>query len=119
MTDTKQVCLHYLGGTCKYGEKCIKAHIHSSPEILIEMEKKGTIICNFYPNCVYTSSECKRLHVNARNGGDINDLCMYFFKIVEFNTNNKDKLDQINRIRKLIKHDLDFLKDTYNCLNNL
>ena len=116
MTEVKQICVHYLNNSCRYGEFCTKAHVKSTPELLYDIEKKGTALCTYHPNCVFSSKDCKRIHVTVRNSSDINDLISYYFKIMDLETVDKDKMDQIERVRKLIKHDLEFIKDTYECL---
>lgn len=116
MSDIKQICMHFLNGNCKYGDRCTKIHINSSPELLLDIDKKGTAICTYFPNCKFSSDDCKRIHVVAKNNGDINEFKNYYCKILEINTTDPGKLCQIDRVKRLVKHDLDFLKETYDCI---
>lgn len=119
MSDIKQICMHFITGNCKYGDKCTKAHVNSSPELLLDIEKKGTAVCIYHPSCKFTSEECKRLHIIDKNFNDINELRNYYQKIMEINTTNSEKITQINRIKKMIQYDLIFLKDSYEVLKKM
>lgn len=116
MTDFKQICIHHINGNCKYGDKCTKVHTTSSPELLVEIEKKGPSLCAYYPNCKFNNNECKKIHIIDKNIEDINELTNYYNKIMLISTKDINKLRQIDRIKKLIKLDLDSLKDTYEVL---
>lgn len=119
MTEVKHVCVHFLSGNCKYGERCTKAHVNSSVELLNEIEKKGTAICNYHPTCIFTQEDCKRLHVEIRNNNEINEFRTYYNKVLDIQTTDPYKLSQIERIKMLVKMDLEFIKDTYECLSNM
>jgi hypothetical protein len=44
------------------------------------------------------------------------DFCNYYIKIAEYSTTNPGKLQQIDRIKNLLRGELGILKDTYECL---
>lgn len=119
MTEIKQICVHHLNGNCKYENKCSKMHIQAYPELLSEIEKKGNAICMYHPNCKFTSEECKRIHVTERLDADMNELNKYYYKLLELKITDPEKIQQINRIKNMIKHDLFFIKDTYNVLTEM
>lgn len=119
MTEVKHICVHFLSGTCKYGERCTKLHVNSSPELLSEIERKGTALCNYHPTCIFSQEDCKRLHVTSKLNSEINEFKMYYNKILDIQTTDPYKLGQIERIKTLIKMDLDFMKDTYECLKSM
>lgn len=119
MSELKQVCIHFMSGNCKYGNTCTKVHISPTTDILQEIEKKGPAICNFYPNCKFTSADCKKLHVDSEtpHEKELTELRKLYLKIVTFETTDSYKLSQIERIKYMIKSDLDLVKDTWTCLS--
>lgn len=119
MSELKQVCIYFLSGNCKYGNNCTKVHITPTTNILNEIEKKGPTICNYYPNCKFSSIDCKKLHVDSesQHEKEITSLGKYYFKIIKYETTDQYKLGQIERIKYMIKNDLDILKDTWECLS--
>lgn len=119
MTELKQVCVHFMGGNCKYGNTCTKVHVSPTSEILQEIEKKGPVICNFYPNCKFTSVDCKKLHIDFENSfeKELTELRKLYLRIVNFETTDQSKLAQIERIKFMIKSDIDMVKDTWTCLS--
>jgi hypothetical protein len=121
MTEVKHVCVHFLSGNCKYGDRCTKAHTSSTPDLLLEIERKGTAICNYHPTCIFSSEDCKRLHVTSKNtiNNEINEMKTYYNKLMEIQTTDQNKLYQIERIRSMIKLDLEFIKQTYDCLKSM
>ena len=112
-----QVCNHFLTGICKYGERCTKAHVPPNPELLKEIDIKGTYICTFYPNCIFTSDKCRKLHV-LKNTTLIDDFKNNYNKVINFETNSREKQDQINKIKDMVRYDLMFIKHTYDMLNS-
>ena len=115
MAELKQICVHYLSGNCKYGATCTKVHICPSAETLQEIERKGPIICNFYPNCKFTQSECKKLHIDAENQyeKEMTELRRTYLTLINYDTkSDQRKIDQIDRVKFMIKSDLDLIKDT-------
>ncbi len=119
MTELKQVCIHFLSGNCKYGNKCTRIHITPTTSILEEIEKKGPIICNFYPNCKFTNEDCKKIHIDTETyyEKELSDLRKLYLKIVNFDTNDIYKLQQIDKIKFMIKNDLDIIKLTWDCIS--
>lgn len=119
MSELKQVCIHFMSGNCRYGSTCTKVHISPSVDILQEIEKKGTAICTFYPDCKFTSIDCKKLHIDSetRYEKELIELKKYYLNIVTFETTDPNKLNQIERIKFMIKGDLDIVKDTWTCLS--
>jgi hypothetical protein len=121
MTEIKQICIHYLNDNCKYGNKCNKVHTISTPELLDSIDKKGLIVCTYYPNCKFTSKECKKIHIPTFHNteiSDITDFNSYYYKIIEYKTDDLAKLALINNVKKLIKLDTEMLKDSYDTLIN-
>lgn len=118
MTEMKQICIHFLSGNCKYGPSCTKIHLTPSSDLLQEIEKKGPVVCNYYPNCKFTSSECKKLHIDVESQyeKDMSELRRLYIKIVNYETQEPYKLDQINRVKYMIKSDLELIKDTLTIL---
>lgn len=118
MSELKQVCLHFMSGNCKYGNICTKVHVSPTTDILQEIEKKGPSICNFYPNCKFTSMDCKKLHIDSENQyeKELSEFKKNYLKIVNFETTDLFKLGQIERIKCIFKSDFDIIKDTCECL---
>lgn len=118
MSDLKQICTHFMSGNCKYGHTCTKIHVSPNTELLQEIEKKGPILCNFYPNCKFNSTDCKKLHVDYENEWEkeMIELRRIYLKIVNYNTNDSYKNNQIERAKFMVKHDLEMLKTTLACL---
>jgi len=119
MTELRQVCSHFMSGNCKYGHSCTKIHITPTTEILQYIEEKGYSICNFYPHCKFTSNECKKLHIDSDylHDKDINEFKKIYLKIINFETTNSHKLVQVERIKSMIKSDIELMKDTLICLS--
>jgi hypothetical protein len=121
MTETRQVCSHFMSGNCKYGQSCTKIHISPTVELLQEIEKKGPIVCNYHPNCKFTSKECKKIHVDYENTNekDITELRRLYMNIISMEQSNGSSRvqGQIDRVKAMIKYDIDFLRDTYECLS--
>lgn len=119
MSELKQVCIHFMSGNCKYGHTCTKLHINPTSEILQEIEKKGPIICNYYPNCKFTNLDCKKLHIDIENQyeKEIIELKKLYLKIVNYDSNDPLKQSQKERIKYLIKSDIDMLRDTWICIS--
>lgn len=119
MTDLKQVCVHFMSGNCKYTNHCTKIHISPTTEILQEIERKGPVICNFYPNCKFTSNDCKKLHIDTENQyeKEMTELRKLYLNVVNKDTNNTIKQDQIERVKFMIKNDIDMIRDTWKCIN--
>lgn len=117
----KQLCTHHLNGICKYEHSCTKVHTDYSPLLISSIKEKGTSVCAFFPNCVYSQGDCKKLHVNPRNSGDMHELISYYYKIVDMaiTETNKEKLEQISDVRTLINQTTIILKDTYDCLKSM
>jgi hypothetical protein len=117
--SVKQLCIHYINGNCKYGLKCNKLHINPNLELLQEIEKKGPILCNFYPNCKFDDIDCKKLHIDIDNYylKEILELKDIYSKIIFFKTEDPKQLHQIERIKYMIKGDLNILKDTWENFN--
>jgi UDP-N-acetyl-D-mannosaminuronate dehydrogenase len=117
MTEIRQVCSHYMSGNCKYGSTCNKIHMSPTIELLQAIEKKGTSVCNYHPNCKFTADECKKLHIDYENANekDLNELKRLYLGIVNMNVDYIDQ-PQIERVKNMIKYDIEFLKDTYECL---
>lgn len=117
MTDIRQICVHFLSGNCKYGNTCNKIHTTPTTDLLQEIEKKGPIICNFYPNCKFTSNECKKIHIDIENiyEKELLELRKLYLNIVNYETNDSRKLSQIDRVKFIIKNDIEMLKDTWYC----
>lgn len=119
MAEMKQVCIHFMSGNCKYGNTCTKVHVSPNSELLQEIEKKGPAICNFYPNCKFTSVDCKKLHVDSETQyeKEMTELRKLYLKIVNYETTDPLHLAQIERVKFMIKHDIDMIKDTWSCLS--
>jgi hypothetical protein len=119
MTESKQLCIHHINGNCKYGLKCNKIHINPNLELLQEIEKKGPILCNFYPNCKFDDNECKKLHIDIDMYylKEVLELKEIYAKIISFKTDDQVKLQQIERIKYMIKNDLSIIKDTWEIFN--
>lgn len=119
MSESKQICSHFMSGNCKYGLTCTKIHISPTVELLQEIEKKGTTVCNYHPNCKFSSKECKKIHVNYENNNekDIIELRKLYLSIISIDTNNEGAKKQIERVKAMVKYDIDFLKDTLECLS--
>jgi UDP-N-acetyl-D-mannosaminuronate dehydrogenase len=132
--EVKHVCTYFLHGSCKYKNKCNKIHLSPTTELLEDIEKKGTAICNFYPNCKFTKDECRRLHVdvnenteNVENGTTVQDtndniinkIKELYITILKYENNSDEaKVAQVNRIKYLMANDLDLLKNTVQCLSS-
>lgn len=118
MSEIKQICVHYMSGNCKYGTTCTKLHVFPTTELLQEIEKKGSIICNFYPNCKFSNTECKKIHIDIENQYDkeLLELRRLYLNLVNYETKDSIKLNQIERVKFMIKHDIEMMKDTWNCL---
>jgi hypothetical protein len=116
MAEIKQICVHHLHGNCKYENKCSKMHIEPYPELFLEIEKKGNAVCMYYPNCKFNSDECKRIHIMERSDNNMNELSKYYYKLLELKLTDPEQIQQINRIKYMIQHDLMFIKDTYDVL---
>lgn len=123
MSDLKQVCIHFMSGTCKYGPTCTKVHVTPTSDILQEIEKKGPSICNYYPNCKFTRADCKKLHIDqdsqfeTQSEKEFNEFRRNYFNIINLETSNQVKLNQIERIKFMVKTDMDMVKDTWLCLS--
>jgi len=117
MSELKQICIHFLSGNCKYGNTCTKIHTSPSTELIQEIEKKGPIICNYYPNCKFTSSECKKIHINLENKyeKEMSEFKKLYLNIVQYDTIDELKIRQIDNIKFMIKHDLELLRNTWSC----
>jgi len=117
--DLKQICIHFMSGNCKYGPTCTKIHVTPTTELLNEIDKKGPTICNFYPNCKFTNSECKKIHIDIENQceKEINDFRKLYLKLIYYDTNDEIKLDQIERIKFMVKSDFEIIKDTFQCIS--
>ena len=120
MAELKQICVHYLSGNCKYGASCTKIHITPNTEVLQEIERKGPVVCNFYPNCKFTQSECKKLHIDIENQyeKEMTEMRRLYLKLVNYDTSDNFKNDQIERIKFMIKTDLELIKDTLSCIQS-
>lgn len=107
-----------MSGNCKYGQSCTKLHISPTVELLQEIEKKGPMVCNYHPNCKFTSKECKKIHVDYENANekDITELRRLYMSIISMEPTSSNS-GQIDRVRSIIKYDIDFLRDTYECLS--
>jgi len=116
----KHICVHHLAGNCKYKHDCSKVHTEGSKLLDDNIRKKGTSVCSFYPKCIFSYEECKKIHVNPHNSGDMSEMIHFYYKILDISLTEKDKgkLEQIDKIRTLIKQDLVLLKDTYECLKS-
>lgn len=119
MVEMKQVCVHFLSGNCKYGNACTRIHVSPTSDILKEIEKKGPVICNFYPKCKFNSNDCRKLHIDTENQyeKDFNEFKKFYLNIINYETSNQFKLNQIERIKSLVKNDLDIIKDTWSCIS--
>ena len=119
MSETKQICSHYMSGNCKYGTTCTKIHVSPTVELLQEIEKKGPIICNYHPSCKFTSKECKKIHLDYENANekDITELRRLYMNIISMDSANSNAHSQVERVKAMIKYDVDFLRDTYECLS--
>lgn len=119
MSELRQICIHFMSGNCKYGNTCTKVHVIPNTDILQEIEKKGPTICNFYPNCKFTNADCKKLHIDSETPSEkeVAELRRLYLKIVNLETTDSYKLSQIERIKYMIKCDLDMIKDTWTCLS--
>lgn len=119
MSDLKQVCIHFMSGNCKYGNSCTKVHVNPTSDILQEIEKKGYTICNFYPNCKFTSSDCKKLHVDSEGQfeKEMTELRKLYLNLVNYDTFDPIKLGQIERVKFMIKSDMEMIRDTLLCIS--
>lgn len=121
MGDTKQVCTHFMSGNCKYGSTCTKVHVSPTTELLHDIERKGSTICNFYPNCKFSNVDCKKLHIDIDNQyvKEIDEFKKLYIKITSFETNDQTKLNQIERIKFMIKNDLDIIRTTWEYITDI
>lgn len=119
MSDLKQVCVHFMSGNCKYGNTCTKVHVCPTTDILQEIDKKGPSICNFYPNCKFNSNDCKKLHIDSENQyeKELTELRKLYLKLINYETTDFNKINQIERVKFMIKHDLELIKDTLLAIN--
>lgn len=119
MTEVRQVCSHYLSGNCKYGVSCTKVHISPSIELLADIEKKGLVICNYYPNCKFDSESCKKLHIDCENQyeKDMSEFRKLYLNIMNVESDDSIKLEQIRQIKFMIDHDIFILRDTWKSLS--